>query len=61
MRGSPGLGTWKLHDRTLLNHGSRYIKTQLCSVNKAVSCAPGKVGKSGIALKDEQRRYSTFI
>ena len=43
-----------LHDRTLLNHGSRYILMQLCSFNKAVSCALSKVEKPRMALKNKQ-------
>jgi len=42
-----------LHKHTLLNHGSRYIYIQPCSLNKAMSCALGKVGKPRTALKDE--------
>jgi len=42
-----------LHKHTLLNHAGHYIYIQPCSLNKAVSCALGKVGKPRTALKDE--------
>ena len=42
-----------LHKHILLNHGGRYIYIQPCSLNKAVPCALGKVGKPRTALKDK--------
>ena len=37
-----------------LNHGSRYVYNQPNLFNKAVLCALRKVGKSRMAVKDEQ-------
>ena len=33
---------------------SHYIWMELCSINKALSCALGNVGKQGMSLKDKQ-------